>query len=180
MAGVFERILPSLLAFALSALGLALRASRRSRMLNRIRAYSQLADDLQQDDPERAALVRDLAKKAVDRFVDAERVSLDRRLDPSAVAAALLLVVPGVAVFAWAWTADEWWKWPLILFSGVWAVLWALAGSTQLWKAHEPDEQPLAESGMESADEVERRSQQQSRIAVGEGIVAEGSDRADY
>lgn len=139
---MLERILPSILAFVLSAVGLALRASRRSRTLGRIGAYNRLADDLQEHDPQSAARVRNLATRAVSQFVEAEQASLDRRLDPYAVFTWLLLVVPAAGVFVWAWTFDSRLKWPVILFTGLWALVWGGFGWTQLWKAHDEGKKP--------------------------------------
>jgi hypothetical protein len=84
-------------------------------------------------------MVRVLQQRAVHRFVVAEHTALSRRLDPAAVFAWLFLVLPAIGVFVWAFTLDDWWKWLLIVFSGVWALVWGGVGATQLWKSHEDE-----------------------------------------
>jgi len=143
---MWDRVIQGIVAVAIPAAGLALRLSRRSRQLSRIRTYIHLADDLQSSDPDSAKLVRDLQRRGVARFVEAEHASLSRRLDPAAVFAWLFLVLPAVGLVAWAFTRDEWWKWPLIVFGIVWTLVWGGVGSTQLWKKPEEDEPPPAAS----------------------------------
>jgi Flp pilus assembly protein TadB len=133
------KVVLAVAALAAQALGLTRWASRRNRLVNRIRSYVQLADDLEAHDPEGAALVRDLAKPFVRQLVEAERKSAGRRLDWAAVATWLLLVGPAVGFAVWAWMHGEWWKWLALVFSALWALIWSVAAWTQLWKPHEAE-----------------------------------------
>jgi hypothetical protein len=145
------KVILAVAALAAQAVGLARWASGRNRLLNSIRSYLQLANDLEAHDAEGAALVRDLAKPKVRQFVEAERASAARALDPAAIATLILLVGPALGFFVWAWTRDEWWRRPVIVFSALWALIWGAAGWTQLWKAHEAE-------AAEVADESSRMS----------------------
>ncbi len=42
--------------------------------------------------------------------------------------------MPAIAVFGWAFTQADWWKWPLLLFNGLWALVWGGVGLAQLRK----------------------------------------------
>jgi hypothetical protein len=134
---MLDKILSSIAAVLVPGLGLLLRASRRNRLRARIDDYLALADTVEARDPAAAIALSDLAAEAVGKLVEGDQRWLRRRLDPSAVIALLFLTVPPLIAFAWAWTVTAWWKWPIIVVSGVWVALWGGVGVTQLFKEHE-------------------------------------------
>jgi hypothetical protein len=130
---MMERLLPVIAGFAVSLVGLLLRSSRRSRFLNRIHAYTQLAAELKEHAPESSHLVRGLIADTVDVFVVGEQKSLRRGLDPAGVAAMIFLVSPALVAFSWAWTREESWRWAVITITALWALLWFTAGWSSMW-----------------------------------------------
>jgi hypothetical protein len=134
---MLEKVIPLIATLAAPVLGLLVRASRRNRLRNQIRGYAQLSEELERQDGDSAALVRDLMAETVPIFVAAERAALHRRLDPGAVFAVLLFIAPGVAAVGWVWTRDEWWKWPIIAISVLWVGVVIAATWGQLWKSPE-------------------------------------------
>jgi hypothetical protein len=135
---MWDRILQLAAVALVPALGVAARASRRNRQLQRIRAYSQLASDLSNDgDEEGASRIRELRAIAVRHFADAESEALGRRLDPASVATWIVVVLPAAGVAIWAFTWNDWWKWPVIVFLLAWALAFGIVGATQLFKKPE-------------------------------------------
>ena len=75
-------------------LGSAFRASRRNRLVGRVRTFITLADDVEAHDPASATALRQLASKGVEQFIALERVALDRRFDPAAPFAFAIVLSP--------------------------------------------------------------------------------------
>lgn len=115
-------------------------ASRRNRLRRRVNQYVQLANDLQEHDPESADLVRGLLAETVEKLVFLEQKALRRRFQPSSFIAVVVLVVPSVAVLVWAATWDTPWKWLVIVLTALWTVVWGGVGLSQLFSL-ETDEQ---------------------------------------
>src|SRR5436305_7775864 len=94
-------------------LGLAVRASRRNRMVGRIRTLNTLANDVAPNDPASAAVLRELVSKRVERLAALEHASLARRFDPAApFAFVFFFILPAGIASYFAWTRSGWWTWP--------------------------------------------------------------------
>jgi hypothetical protein len=131
---MLEKALSALAAVAIPTVGLLLQASRRNRLQQRIRDYLTIANEVAAHDVEAAAGFRRLASEAAQTLIRREERWLHRKIDPAAVVAILFLTVPAATVFGLAWTWESGWKWPTILLTAVWTLLWAGVGATQLWK----------------------------------------------
>ena len=107
--------------------------------------YLQLANDLQERDPDSATLIRDLVGETVEDLVALERKALRRRFEPMSLVTVLILTVPSIAVLIWATTWDEWWRWIVIVFAALWTLVWGGVGVTQLFKHESSDEETSAE-----------------------------------
>ncbi len=73
----------------------------------------------------------------VHALAQAERQALQRRFDSAAFLALVFFVVPAVVALIWAWGQDAWWRWPVVAFTAVWALVWGGVGTSQLWAAKE-------------------------------------------
>jgi hypothetical protein len=134
---VLEKALSAVAAVAIPALGFALQASRRNRLRQRIAEYLQLADQVETHDAETATAFRRLASEAAHLLVTRDQRWMRRRIEPAAIVAILLLVIPAVVggILALSW--DSPWKWPAFLAATIWAVVWTGVGLTQIWQERE-------------------------------------------
>jgi hypothetical protein len=135
---VLERVLVAIAGLATPLVGLALQASRRQRLVDRIRTYTELAKEFEESEAETARGLRRLAKKTAGRLIETEEASLDRQFEPIAVVAFFLLAAPGLAGLLLLWPLDEWWRWVLIIASALWVLLIAAVTKEQLWKPNQP------------------------------------------
>jgi hypothetical protein len=71
--------------------------------------------------------------------MDADRASLNRRLQPSAIVAALLFAAPGLAALVWGATRDTWWGWILATAGAAWTAIVVVAGWQAIWQPREED-----------------------------------------
>lgn len=128
-----EKVLSAIAAVLIPAMGLALQGSRRNRLIRRIEGYLELAEKVRPRDSAAADKLTDLAAAAVGTLVDNDRRTMRRKLDSSALVALLFLTLPAAGVFVWAlgWST---WKWPALVISAVWVVVWGAVGLSQLWR----------------------------------------------
>jgi hypothetical protein len=136
-----ERALALLAALAAPLLGVLLRSSRRTRLRHRIDEYLALAEQVAAHEPETADRLRALAREAIDELIRRDRRWLHQRFDPAAAFAAVLGVLPAVAIFVWALGWDSGWKWPVLALAAIWTALWGGVGISQVRTEHqdEPD-----------------------------------------
>jgi hypothetical protein len=132
-----EKILSVIAAVGVPALGLSLRASRRSRLRQRIRENLEIANEVAEHDPAHATAFREVAAEASELLIAHERITLRKRFDPMALVAILLVVAPAIAIAYFAWDWDSVWRTPVVVVAIVWAVIWTAAGLTQLRKEHD-------------------------------------------
>lgn len=138
---LLERFTPWVGAVGAPVLGLLLRSSRRNRLLQRVRTYTELADELDSRDPESAALLREVVTQTVRRIVQTEQAALARRLDPGAIVMAVLITSPGFVGLVLAWHHHDWWRWPVLFISALWVILMTATGWQTAWQAHEDQEE---------------------------------------
>jgi hypothetical protein len=134
-----DKVLSAAMAVIVPVVGLALRASRRSRLLKRVEEYRNLAEQLRATDQATATELDALQRETVHALVRMDKRTLHRRVDPSAVLALLFLLAPAAAGFVLALGWDSAWKWPALIFAGLWFVVWLGVGLTQLWKEGEEE-----------------------------------------
>lgn len=137
---MLENALSAVATVTIPALGLFLRGSRRNRIRSRISDYITLSEQFANHDDESAEKFRRLASEAASTLVLREERWLNRRLDPTAAFAILLLTLPAAAAFAWAWTWDSDWRLPVLIFTAAWTAFWGIGGTTQLWHDHASSE----------------------------------------
>jgi hypothetical protein len=122
------------------SLGVALGASRRNRVMRRIRAYHALAAELEEKDPDSADALRDVAAKWVKRFARLEEASLARKFDPATFFPYLFFLAPGVVGSFYAWTREGWWTWPAIVLSAFWTFIVLSAAWSQFWETEQAEQ----------------------------------------
>jgi hypothetical protein len=117
-----------------------------SRLLSRVRAYNELAGELEEHHPERAAAARELVDELTERLMTDERAALSRRFEISGLFAAALFLVPAAVGSYFAWTHRGWWTWPALIVAGSWTVLVLAATREQIWTQpeHESEQTPSA------------------------------------
>jgi hypothetical protein len=125
-------------------LGIAFGASRRKRVMGKIRAYDSLANDLEEKDPASASLLREVGSKWVQRLVEIEEASLARRFDFAALFPYLLFTALLVLGSYFAWTRHGWWTWPALLVCGFLGTLFIMAAWTEFWV---PDHEEESSAG---------------------------------
>ena len=117
--------------------GSALGATRRNRLVRRIRTYIALADQLEPHDAESAGVLREIASIRAGRLIALEHASLTRRVDPAALFAFALFILSAAIAAYFAWTRSGWWTWPVLLISGAWAAIVLAASRSEFWKERE-------------------------------------------
>jgi hypothetical protein len=122
-------------------LGGAARASRRRRLADRARALHKLADDIEAHDKAGADKLRDIGAQIVQRVVELERQSLQRRFDPTAPFVYLLFVLPAALGAFFAWKYSGWWTWPVFVICGLWTAIVTSVAWQNVWQEHEAAEQ---------------------------------------
>jgi hypothetical protein len=129
---MIERVLSAIGALAVPLLGLMVQASRRNRLQRRIDEHLRLAERVKPLDPSGARELESLASEALGVLIRREQRWLRRKLDPSAIVALIFFIAPGGAGFVLAleWHSD--WRWPAIVASALWTVVWLIVGATQL------------------------------------------------
>jgi hypothetical protein len=147
---VFDKLLV-LLGLLGPAIASALGASRRSRLVTRARAYSELADKIEAHDPDGAAAVRQLVAELTERVVAQERASLGRRIEVAGVVAWALFIAPAAIGSYFAWTRPGPWTWPVLLVSVAWAVLCTAAAWGEVVKVPEPPASPEPRAALPGA-----------------------------
>jgi hypothetical protein len=130
---VFERLIVAIAAVLAPLFGSAVGTSRRNRLLSRTRAYNELAEELEEHNPARAAAVRELVDELTERLVAEERAVLGRRFEIACLFAAALFLVPAGVASYFAWVHRGWWTWPVLIIAGGWTVLVLAATRDQIW-----------------------------------------------
>jgi hypothetical protein len=103
--------------------GLGVRASRRNRLLGRIRTYTELADDLEPKDAASAAVLRQLVSETVQRLATTDRAALARKFDAGTFIAFLLFLSPSVVGFVVSLPPQAWWDWFVLGLSAAWTLI---------------------------------------------------------
>jgi VIT1/CCC1 family predicted Fe2+/Mn2+ transporter len=134
-----ERVLVVLGALAAPLLALLAQSSRRTRLRHRIDEYLTLAERVSPHDDETAKRLRVLAQDAVGQLIRRDEDWLHKRFDPYALLAIIAGVAPAVAIFVLALGWDSGWRWPVLVLTAGWALLWSGVGITQLKKEQEDE-----------------------------------------
>lgn len=137
MIPLLQSVIPALTGLIATALGLAVGASRRNRLISRVRAYNGLAAEVEPRNPTAARALDEVASELVDRLTVTERKALRRTFEPAYVLALALLLVPAGIASYFAWTNSGWWTWPVIVLSILWTMLWVMGSWGQFWTEHE-------------------------------------------
>lgn len=133
----FDKVVSTVLAVIVPVIGLGLRASRRNRLMKRIEEYRGLAEHVRARDERTAGELDAVLNEMIKALIRMDRRAMRRRLDPAAVIALLFLTLPAAVGFVLALGWDRDWKWPVLVFTAVWFVVWLATGLTQLWTERE-------------------------------------------
>jgi hypothetical protein len=101
----------------------AVRASRRSRLIARVRTLHALAAEIEPHDPAGANALRALPAERVQRLTEIEQQALRRRFDPAALFAYAVFILPAGLGSFFAWTYGGWWTWPVLIVSASYAAI---------------------------------------------------------
>jgi hypothetical protein len=141
MPAMWQALASIIAAVTAPVLGAAVRASRRNRLVGRVRTLHNLADEIEAHDTAGAAALRALAARRVQQLAEIEEQALRRRFDPAAPFAFALFVLPAALASFFAWKYKGWWTWPVLLISAAWTVIVIVAAWSQFWKEREVAEQ---------------------------------------
>jgi hypothetical protein len=122
-------------------IGAAVRASRRSRLVARIRMLHALAAEIEPHDQAGADALRALAAQRVQQFTEIEQQALRRRFDPAAPFAFAVFILPAGLGSFFAWKYGGWWTWPVLFVSALWTAIVIAAAWSQFWTEHKAAEQ---------------------------------------
>jgi hypothetical protein len=136
---MLSNLTPLLVSIGATLLGLLIRASRRNRLRTAVSNYTTLSKELEDHDPETAALVRGLAAETARTLVAEEHRSFSRRLDPAGVFVLVLFVGTPVGLAIWSWTWGSGWKWLITIAAAIWSFILIAAVWDQLWKPRESE-----------------------------------------
>lgn len=126
-------------------LGVAIRTSRRTRLIQRAEKYDELAAKLESKNPTAAAQLRVLVEDVVAVLVMSEQRSISRRFDPTALLSFIFFLTPAAigawAFYRWPW---HWWSVAVLGVSAFYALLMFTAFLNSVWKPHEDVTLPSA------------------------------------
>jgi hypothetical protein len=118
-----ERVVAVFAALAAPLIPVLLRSSRRHRDRSRIRAYAELAKQLEATDVVAASKLRDLISDLVDALVETERNALNRRFDPATLIVAPAFFAPALIPLGLVWPIGGFWEFVLLGVVCLWGLI---------------------------------------------------------
>jgi hypothetical protein len=130
-----ERLIPILAAIIAPLAGVALQASRRTRLRHRTSELLRLADEIQAHDEAAATALRRVAGETAQELARRDQKWLRRKVEPVLVLSVAFLCSPGIAAIYFSIQWEHGLDWLAAVVGGLWVLAWIAGGVAQVSSA---------------------------------------------